>query len=344
MPDDTAMFRQWVLLKTLSASRAGLSIREMSSQAGVNAKTIRRDLELFRRLGFPLDESTGAFGRKTWRIVSPAGQPPLAFSVDEALALLLGRRFLEPLAGTPFWEAAQRAFRKVRSALGPTALAYFERSGARFHFTAGSAERYAPRYACIDTLLQGIEDARAVHILYQSERATEPAWRDVYPYLWTFHKHALYLLAHDPSEGRVKTYKLDRIEEAELTNFPFPRPDEATLTAMLKTSFGVFQGDGDHRVKVRFAPSAARYVREGTWPCCQCLTPQRDGSLLAEFRLSALEEIKAWILSFGPRAVVLEPAELRREIADELAVLLDAYAAPVPRDQPARRPGTTAPA
>lgn len=344
MPDETAMFRQWVLLKALSSSRNGLSIRDMSAQAGVNAKTIRRDLDLFRRLGFPLEETSGEFGRKTWRITSPAGQPPLGFNFDEALALSLGRRFLEPLAGTPFWEAAQRAFRKVRSALGPTALEYFERSHGFFHFTACGTHRYEQRYACIDTLLQAIEDGKAVHILYQSDRATEPAWRDVYPYLWTFHKHALYLLALDPPEGKVKTYKLDRIEEVELTRFPFPRPDEATLARLLKTSFGVFQGDGDYTVKIRFAPAAARYVQEGAWPCCQHLTRQRDGSLLAEFRLSALEEIKSWVLSFGRKAVVLEPEILRREIADELEALTAAYAAPVPRDQPARRPGTTAPA
>jgi predicted DNA-binding transcriptional regulator YafY len=233
---------------------------------------------------------------------------------------------------------------KVRAALGPTALDYVQRSASLFHVAACGAHDYSRRCEFIDTLLQGMEDARAVHILYQSERATEPAWRDVYPYGWAFHKHALYLVAQDPSERKTKHYKLDRIDGVELTNFPFPRPAGFTLAAHLAGSFGVYQGDGDHTVKVRFAPSAARYVSEAAWNGCQRLTRQRDGSLLAVFRLSALEEIKSWVLGFGRKALVLEPEELRREIADELRALAAAYAAPVPRDQPARRPGTTSPA
>jgi len=55
------------------------------------------------------------------------------------------------------------------------------------------------------------------------------------------------------------------------------------------------------------------------------LTPQRDGSLLAELRLSSTAELKPWILSFGPAAEVLEPPSLREEIAAELEQMLTAY-------------------
>jgi predicted DNA-binding transcriptional regulator YafY len=100
-----------------------LTIREMAADAGVGLQTIRRDLDLFRDLGFPLEEMTGEFGRKTWVMKTPCDQPPLSFRFDEALALYLSRRFLEPLAGTLFWEAAQSAFRKIRATLGEPAHA-----------------------------------------------------------------------------------------------------------------------------------------------------------------------------------------------------------------------------
>lgn len=86
-------------------------------------------------------------------------------------------------------------------------------------------------------------------------------------------------------------------------------------------SFGVFQGEGEaeHTVRVRFSATVARYVAEGQWHASQQLTRQPDGSLLAEFHLSTTEEIKRWILSFGRHAEVLEPEELRQEIRDECA-------------------------
>ena len=68
-------------------------------------------------------------------------------------------------------------------------------------------------------------------------------------------------------------------------------------------------------------------MAESTWHESQKLTPQGDGSLLAEFDLSNTEEIKRWILSFGRHAEVVEPEELRADVIAELNALQDVYGA-----------------
>src|SRR5262245_58675169 len=100
MSEEPSLQRQWILLRALASRRLGLTVREMARELGVTEKTIRRDLARFSRVGFPLEESVGEIGRKTWRIVPAGTQPPLSFAFDEAAALYLGRRLLEPLAGT----------------------------------------------------------------------------------------------------------------------------------------------------------------------------------------------------------------------------------------------------
>ena len=115
----------------------------------------------------------------------------------------------------------------------------------------------------------------------------------------------------------------------------FERRPGFDLAEHLATTFGVYQSDGEvTRVKVRFAPEAARYVQESHWQQSQRLTKQRDGSLVAEFRLSCTEEVKRWLLSFGSKALVLEPEPLRREIEEELRSLLAAYSAPDQKPRP----------
>ena len=57
-------------------------------------------------------------------------------------------------------------------------------------------------------------------------------------------------------------------------------------------------------MKVRFSPTVARYVTESNWHSSQKLTPQKDGSLIAEFDLDHTEEIKRWIQSFGRHALL----------------------------------------
>src|SRR4051794_25781757 len=188
MRDDSSLRRQWILLKSLSASRLGLTVREMAAEVGVNEKTIRRDLDSFQRVGFSLEETVGEFGRKKWKISGHENQPPLSFTFEEAASLYMGRRLLDPLAGTLIGDAAQTAFRKIRASLGQPALKYLESFRHFFHETAFGASSYTSKSEVIDELTRACEEQKAVHILYQSDRATEPAFRDVYPYGIAHHR------------------------------------------------------------------------------------------------------------------------------------------------------------
>jgi len=288
-------------------------------------KTIRRDLELFQELGFPVEEEVGQYGRKRWRVATDWAERGLGFTFDEALALYLGHRFLAPLTGTMFGQAAHNAFRKIRASLGESALRYMEKMAGALHSTSVGVSDYSAQGECIDCLLMGIEDRRAVAIVYRSQRATEPVTYLVHPYGLTYHRGSLYLVGYSEDHEELRHWKVDRIEQAELEKVHFQRPEDFDLSRHFADSFGVWSGRGDIRVKVRFAADAARYVREKKWHESQRLTTQGDGSLIVRFRLSDTREIKSWVLSFGAAAEILEPAELREEVAAELRNLLARY-------------------
>lgn len=338
--DESSLRRQWAVLRRLCSRHYGLTVRAMACDQGVSEKTIRRDLETFRQVGFLLEETVGEFGRKTWRIAGTSGVPELSFNFDEVVALYLGHRLLQRLAGSMCVEATDSAYDKVRGAFGPRALEYLDRFAGYFHHRALGVRNYEAKSDLIESLKLAIEDTKVAHLLYQSERATEPAFRDVHPYGLTLFNACLYLIAFDPDADKVKHYKLDRIEEVEVSPFPFRRPADFNVSAHLAHCFGIYHVDGEvMTIKVRFAPSVARYVLEATdWPGCQERTKQRDGSLLAVFHLSSTTELKAWLLSFGAGAEVLEPERLRDEIRHELEALLAVYRSP-PRSSSPRDSG-----
>jgi predicted DNA-binding transcriptional regulator YafY len=325
MADQLPLLRQWVLLRILCTRHYGVTIKDMVHELNVSEKTIRRDLETFQRVGFPLQEVIGDFGRKTWHMEDGKAEPGLNFAYDEAIALYLGRHFLEPLAGTVFWEAAQRAFKKIRATLGADALKYIDQFGTIFHQTMVGTGDYTKKAELIDELMVGIEDRKAVFITYQSLRATEPVTYDIYPYGLIYHRGALYLVGRSVHRDEICHWKVSRIEAAEVTQVHFQRPEDFDLEQHLAKSFGVYHGDGDVKIKVRFAPAVARYVSESNWHESQKLAPQKDGGLVAEFDLSDTEEIQRWIMSFGQHAVVQEPESLKEEIVQELNSLLAAY-------------------
>lgn len=339
MSEQPPLVRQWALLRALCARHYGATVKELADTLGASVKTVRRDLETFRQAGFPLEEKVEEFGRKKWRIDPAKTGPGLTFAFDEALALYLARRLLDPLAGTPFWEAAQRAFRKVRATLGAGATKYVDRFAQVFHHTMVGAGDYTKQAEAIEQLMQGIDERKAVFIGYQSLRATEPVSYPIYPYGLVYHRGALYVVGRSPDHQEIRHWKVNRIEWAELQEFPFQLPPDFNLQEHMARSFGVFHGDGEAiRVTVRFAPAVARYVSESRWHASQRLAPQKDGSLVMELELGALEEVKQWLLSFGRHAEVLQPAALRADLAAEAAALLARYRSPL-AESAAKREG-----
>jgi predicted DNA-binding transcriptional regulator YafY len=310
-----------------------MTVKEMAAEQGVSEKTVRRDLETFQQVGFPLQEAVCEHGLKKWRIDPERNQPGLSFAFDEAIALYLARRLLEPLAGTPYWEAAQRAFKKIRSSLGEGALGYIERFGAVFYKTTFGQHDYGRKAEIIDRLTMAVEDRRAVFITYQSLRATEPVTYDLYPYGLVYHRGALYLVGWAVDHKEIRHWKMDRVEAVELTQIHFQRSEDFDLRRHLAGSFGVYHGKGDVCIRVRFSKTVARYVLESKWHESQRLLPQKDGSLVAEFRLSDTEEVKSWILSFGQHAVVLAPERFANELRNEATEMLRAYSLAFSHDE-----------
>jgi predicted DNA-binding transcriptional regulator YafY len=93
------------------------------------------------------------------------------------------------------------------------------------------------------------------------------------------------------------------------------------------------------RVKVAFRPAAAAYVSERTWSDDQKLKGLPDGGLILEFTATSRPEVLSWILSFRTEAELLEPADIREELASTVEKLADVYSsdslvAPSTHDRP----------
>jgi len=325
MSEKSPLVRQWILLRTLASRRYGVTVRELAQIMEVSEKTIRRDLDLFTRAGFPLEEIVCEHGKKKWKLSGDLTEKGLPITYDEAIALHLARCLMEPLAGTMFWNAAQKAFAKIRSIFNETAWAYVEKMASSFYQTRTGICDYAKKAELIDQIMVGIEDHRAIELRYCSLKATEAVTYEVHPYGLTYHRGALYLVGLLVERNEIRHWKVNRVEGVELTDHSFEVPEEFSLQEHLAGSFGIFQGDGDYHVRIRFSPVVARYVSEASWHASQQLHSQRDGSLIAEFDLDSLEEIQRWILSFGKHAEVLEPEELRERMYQEISEMLETY-------------------
>lgn len=323
MSESQQLQRQWNLLRFLESARHGCTLQQMVQLTDVSAKTVRRDLNTLESI-FQIESFTRN-GHRIWKM--PPLSEHLNFNLTELLAMHISQQFLEALAGTVFWEGNRSVFQKVQNAIGEPGIRYLKKLSAGLQTTNIGAGNYSQRSDLIDQLMIAIEDRLVTLIVYQSMQATEPVEQEIYPLGMVHHRGSLYLIAWSSRREEVRNFKVDRIDEVDVQSLKYITPENFDLSDWLSKSFGVYRSgsEGKINIRVHFEKAAARYVQESTWHESQKFEPAADGTVIATFRLPDTQEIKRWIMSFGPNATALEPATLVQEIANDLTIMQQAY-------------------
>ncbi len=245
--------------------------------------------------------------------------PPLAFSADESTLLLLGADLMAGNFDAQYQRAARSASAKIEAVL-PTRIrdeARYLQGSLRFVSTGADSG------ALHDLLLQlrrAIAEKRAVRFRYGARFSKDKLEaREVDPYALANVDNVWYLVAHDRNRRARRarrTFRLSRIAALSFTALTFERP----------AGFVVSEDDRpderDVAVRAVFDLSVAEWVRESPNFFTVDMRDAADG-LHVTLRARAETDVLHWLLSWGSRARVLEPASLRERIAAEARKMLE---------------------
>ena len=107
----------------------------------------------------------------------------------------------------------------------------------------------------------------------------------------------------------------------------FTRPADFDAKKFFERSLGVMTGKGDYEVVIEMDAWLTDILRGRRWHPSQVWTELPGGGSHLRMRLSCLEEIEQWVLSWGTRATVIAPQELRERVANAGRVIAARYAA-----------------
>jgi predicted DNA-binding transcriptional regulator YafY len=313
------------ILRSIVLGEGKCDIESLALAAGVSEKTIRRDLQSLRQLGFPIEDRTSDHGRKSYFL--PADAVTFKLTYDEVFAVLLACEGRGHLNGTTWGQATELAIEKIRASCGPIEKRYVDRMADRVHRTQASGD-YRNHRDIVDALTIGVEDSRATFITYHSASSTEPVTYDIHPYAIAEHRGTLYVVGYSCYHNELRTWKVDRMLDAEATLVPFQRPKDFDASKHFAEAFAVVVGTEPVTVRVRFTGTAARYAQEKQMHPSQQVVSASQGVAEITYQLSTTFEIKSWILSFGSSAEVIEPITLRKEILQELNAAVACYSEP----------------
>ncbi|MFF9900972.1 helix-turn-helix transcriptional regulator [Streptomyces longispororuber] len=220
-------------LLSLLQTRREWSGAELADRLGVTGRTVRRDIERLRELGYPVEGATGHAGG--YRLASGTAMPPLLLDDHEATATAVA---LRTTAGhlTGMEETALRALAKLEQVLPArlrTQVAALQQTTAAIDWET-RGPRVDPELLAL--LAVACRDREVITFDYTTRGATTAASRRVEPHHLVSSGGLWYLLAHDTGKGDWRIYRLDRIARPATTRQRFtPRPvpgdDPATYVA-----------------------------------------------------------------------------------------------------------------
>ncbi|MBF6166554.1 YafY family transcriptional regulator [Streptomyces gardneri] len=292
---------------------------ELAERLEVDVRTVRRDIDKLRTLGYPVDATPGVAG---YRLGAGAKLPPLLLDDDEAVAVALGLRTAAGGTIAGIEDSSLRALAKLEQVL-PARLRY--RVG-----TLQAATVTVPAGGptvdpdVLTAVAAAIRDQHRLRFDYRdhdgamSSRTTEPHRLAHTGRRW-------YLIGWDVDRADWRTYRVDRLHPRIPTGPRFtPReaPD-ADLSGYLTRGVTT----APYRYAARITMSVpAEVAAERIAPTVGVIEARDAASCVLRTGANSLDELAIYVATFGFPFRVHEPPELVthiRELAARLAAAVE---------------------
>jgi len=285
---------------------------ELADRLQVSQRTLRRDIDRLRELGYPVQAQRGVTGG--YQLAAGAALPPLLVDDEEAVALAVGLQAAAESAVEGIAESSVRALAKVVQVM-PARLR--RRVEALRTMTVPASWGGAARVSVDPGVLTGVavacRDTERLRFSYTAANGQRTA-RHVEPHRLVSLSRRWYLVGYDLGRHDWRSYRIDRLSGPESTGARF-RPRElpaADAAAFVRAGIGSVSAVYDVEVLIN-APAAAVRERIGRWATVENAGPGR-----CRIRMTAdsLDWPTMALGAVGADFEVVSPPELADHVRD----------------------------
>lgn len=287
---------------------------ELSDRLGVSRRTVRRDIDRLRELGYPVQATKGSDGG--YRLVAGKAMPPLVLDDEEAVAIAVGLRAGAGHAVEGLDEASVRALAKLEQVL-PSRLRrrVSTLQAATTPLTSGDGPVIAPE--TLTVMASAVAGQERLRFAYRAKDGT-PTKRLTEPHRLVSTGHRWYLVAYDVDRADWRTFRVDRVTDPLATGARFTPRELPTGDAAeyLRRSMQVHVQQEAYVFEATFAaPAAYVAARVPAW----LGTPEPLDEHSCRIRSSvgdAVEWLAIRLVSVDCEFTVREPAELVERVRE----------------------------
>jgi len=314
-----------VSLLLLLQSRGGQTAAELARELEVSVRTIHRDVDALSASGVPIYADRGPHGGI--RLVDGYRTRLTGMTADEAEALFLSG-LPGPAAELGLGTVVAAARLKVLASLPTELRARASRLVERFHLDAAAWYHPDEPVPLLGPLSEAVWESERIRIAYDRgdktvERVLEPLGLVLKAGVW-------YLVA--AADGQARTYRVSRVTTVTPLEERFERPAEFDLAAFWTEASAAYERETPRiTVKLRIAgeglPRLNGVIADRPFATLERLQEaDPEGWLRVRVTLDWPHEVVSQILAVGPDCELLEPVELRAQVATEARRVAARYA------------------
>ena len=213
----------------------------LATRLGVSPRTIRRDVDRLRRLGYRVDSRPGP--ASAYRLRPGRSVQPLLFTADEVALLVAGVRLIAPHHANP--AAVDTVLAKLENVLPPSLR---RRAHAVDFATEVLGEAGDVSTETVGAVADAVAESGRIRFAYR-DRRDAPSVRVVDPYRHVYRSGYWYLVGFDLDSDEWRTYRMDRIGEVERVPGTYRRrdPPDESIERWFGTDFGRATGATGHQ-------------------------------------------------------------------------------------------------
>ena len=303
-----------MLAIVLELQRKGtLRAEDLAATFETSTRTIYRDIQALSESGVPI------LGAPGWGYSLMEGYflPPVSFTAEEAVALLVGTDFVEKKFDSAYGQRARGARGKIEAILPAGVRKDAERARSAIRLIADEETGAGPaEKRRLEALRGAILEGRKVKFRYSAGMpgpgsGGRQSVRVVSPYGLVLTQGFWMLVGHCELRREIRHFRLSRMDELTTLEERFRLPDGFDMQG--------YAAPDDRNVRVRLLadPGLADRLKEKGTFYMESVEEREDG-LLVTCRVRRPEELLGWILGWGADVVVLEPESLRERIREEI--------------------------
>ncbi|MDO4511335.1 MAG: WYL domain-containing protein [Bacteroidales bacterium] len=178
----------------------------------------------------------------------------------------------------------------------------------------------------LPVVIQAMRDDKRITFDYRNYTRSQPSVGVVIcPYFVKIFRQRWYVIGHNVTDGKIKTYALDRMSNLAITDVSFQMPPTFDPEAFFQHSFGIITNQSEPKdIKLRVSYTQAKYFRARPLHSSQ-KEEVHDSYSIFTYRMLLTYDLYEEILSHGSDVEVQAPPELKAHIVKTLKEALEHY-------------------